>query len=147
MSTYSFQDVSAALVGPNAAISMGAGVGSAEEGISVSMTQDRNVMRVGADGEGMHSLRGNKSGTVTVRLLKTSPANAQLMAAYNAQQMSSALCGKNVITVRNSASDDLVTARECAFTRAPDLAFAQDGDIVQWQFHSIKVDYSLGEYE
>ncbi|MDI8107039.1 PfkB family carbohydrate kinase, partial [Salmonella enterica subsp. enterica serovar Anatum] len=40
---------------------------------------------IGADGEVMHSLHADKSGTVTVNLLKTSPTNKKLSLAYNAQ--------------------------------------------------------------
>ncbi len=35
----------------------------------------KNTMTIGADGEVMHSLHADKSGTVTVNLLKTSPTN------------------------------------------------------------------------
>lgn len=146
MSTYSFQDVNASLVGPGAVIDMGYGAANSEEGITVSMANDRNVMRMGADGEGMHSLRASKNGTVTVRLLKTSPVNQQLTAVYNAQSQSSNLWGKNVITVRNTTSDDIWACRECAFARMPDVNYAQDGDMLEWQFHAIKIDPVLGEY-
>jgi hypothetical protein len=36
------------------------------------MTEAKNTMTVGADGEVMHSLHAGKSGTITVTLLKTS---------------------------------------------------------------------------
>ena len=39
---------------------------------------------------GMHSLHADKSGTITVNLLKTSPTNAKLSVMYNAQSLSSA---------------------------------------------------------
>ena len=146
MSTYSFMDITASLVGPGGDINLGAGAENAEEGITISMANDRNVMRMGADGEGMHSLRAAKNGTITVRLLKTSPVNSQLTKLYNAQSLSSALWGQNVITIRNTQAGDAHAARECAFARLPDLRYAADGDIVQWQFHSIKIDPSLGTY-
>jgi hypothetical protein len=54
------------------------------------MTEAKNTMTVGADGEVMHSLHGGKSGTITVTLLKTSPVNKKLSLMYNAQSQSSA---------------------------------------------------------
>jgi hypothetical protein len=42
------------------------------------MTEAKNTMTVGADGEVMHSLHAGKSGTITVTLLKTSPVNKKL---------------------------------------------------------------------
>jgi len=146
MTTYSFLDVNATLVGAGAVIDLGAGSANAEEGITISRVDDKNTMLTGADGEGMHSLHAAKSGTVTLRYLKTSPTNAKLMALYDAQGLSSSLWGQNVITVTNSASGDATGCRSCAFKKAPDLSYKKDGDIVEWVFDSIKIDTILGTY-
>lgn len=139
-------DVSASIVGPTGAFSLGYGEATAEEGIDIVRAGDKNTMTTGSDGEGMHSLHADKSGQVTLRYLKTAPINALLMAAYNAQTMDSRLHGKNLITVSNSASGDLHAARSCAFKKAPDLKYAKDGDIVAWVFDAIKIDSMLGTY-
>ena len=47
-------------------------------GITVTPAGERSKMTVGADGSVMHSLLGDKSGTVSVKLLKTSSVNAAL---------------------------------------------------------------------
>jgi hypothetical protein len=146
MATYSFADVDATIVGAGGAINLGAGAGNSEEGITIALAEDRNVMRMGADGEGMHTLRAPKHGTITVRLLKNSPVNAQLTALYNAQSIASDLWGANVITVRNHRSGDVIAARECAFQKMPDVNFAQDGDMLEWAFHTLKIDPVLGDY-
>ncbi|SDI54169.1 phage structural protein [Pseudomonas panipatensis] len=146
MSTYSFLDVNATLSGAGAMIDLGAGSANAEEGISIVMAGDKNTMTVGADGEGMHSLHADKSGQVTVRLLKTSPKNAQLMALYDAQSLSSSAWGNNIITLTHSVSGDTTVARSCAFKKRPDLNYRKDGDIVEWTFDSIKIDGILGTY-
>ncbi len=88
--TYSFIDVSASLTGPTGSIDLGYGSANSEEGITVAMTEAKNTMTVGADGEVMHSLHAGKSGTITVTLLKTSPVNKKLSLMYNAQSQSSA---------------------------------------------------------
>lgn len=146
MSTYAFQDVQATLVGPTGVINLGYGAAVAEEGISIEMAGDKNTMMIGADGEGMHSLHADKSGTVTVRLLKTSPQNAKLSAMYDAQTISSALHGKNVITITNPVSGDVTTAISCAFKKKPALNYKKDGDIIEWAFDAIKIDSVLGTY-
>lgn len=146
MSTYSFQDVVASLAGPTGVLDLGYGAAVAEEGISVAMAGDKNTMMIGADGEGMHSLHADKSGTVTVRLLKTSPQNAKLQAMYDAQSLSASLWGQNLIVIRNPQSGDVTTARTCAFKKKPDLNYKKDGDIVEWVFDSIKIDTVLGTY-
>lgn len=142
--TYSFLDVNATLVGVTGIIDLGSGAGVAEEGITVEMTGDKNTMTIGADGSGMHNLAGDKSGTITVRLLKTSPTNAKLSAAYNAQTLSSTLHGQNVITITNPASGDTVVGRGAAFKRQPTLGYAKEGAVQEWSFDCIKIDETLG---
>lgn len=146
MATYSFMDVTASLTGPSGALDLGYGSANSEEGIVVAMSEAKNTMTTGADGEGMHSLHAGKAGTVTVNLLKTSPLNKKLSIMYNAQQLSSALWGNNVIVVRNTSSGDLVTARGCAFQKQPDFSNGKVAGIVAWVFDCIKIDELLGEY-
>jgi len=146
MSTYSFLNVQATLVGPTGTVNLGYGAALAEEGITVEMAGDKNTMVIGADGEGMHSLHADKSGTVTVRLLQTSPTNAKLQVMYDAQTLDSSLHGQNIITVRNPASGDVTTARSCAFKKKPAVNYKKDGATVEWVFDSIKIDTILGTY-
>ncbi|MCK1783442.1 DUF3277 family protein [Pseudomonas sp. TNT11] len=146
MATYSFLDVNATLVGAGAVIDLGAGSANAEEGITISRVDDKNTMTIGADGEGMHSLHAGKAGTVTLRYLQTSPKNAQLMALYDAQSLSSSLWGQNVISVTNSASGDATGCRSCAFKKVPDMTYKKDGGTYEWIFDAIKIDTILGTY-
>lgn len=145
-STYSFMDVTASLSGPTGEIDLGYGSASSEEGITVAMGGPKNTMTIGADGEVMHSLHADKSGTVTVNLLKTSPTNKKLSLAYNAQSQSSATWGNNVIVIRNTASGDISTARSCAFQKQPDFNNAKEGGTVAWVFDCGKIDQLLGEF-
>lgn len=144
--SYSFQDVSATIVGPTGFLNLGYGAAVAEEGITIDMAGDKNTMMIGADGEGMHSLHADKSGTITVRLLQTSPTNAKLQAMYDAQTLSSTLHGQNVIVIRNTASGDTHTARYCAFKRKPSISYAKDGKMIEWAFDALKIDSVLGIY-
>ncbi|MFT2253396.1 DUF3277 family protein [Escherichia coli] len=146
MATYSFLDVTATLTGPTGIIDLGQGSANAEEGITQIMGGNKNTMTIGADGEGMHSLHADKSGTITVTLLKTSPVNKKLSLAYNAQSQSSSTWGKNIIVIRNTASGDISTARECAFQKQPDFNNAKEGGTVAWVFDCIKIDQLLGEF-
>ncbi|MCG7367640.1 DUF3277 family protein [Pantoea sp. ACRSH] len=146
MSTYSFIDVSASLTGPTGVIDLGYGSANSDEGITVTMTEAKNTMTTGADGEVMHSLHAGKSGTITVNLLKTSPQNKKLSLMYNAQSLSSSLWGNNVIVMRNKASGDIVTARAVAFQRQPDWNNPKVAGTVAWVFDCGKIDEVLGEY-
>lgn len=142
--TYSFLSAQAELVGPNGRVSLGNGAGAAEEGITIAQTEDRDTMTIGADGSGMHSLHAGKSGQVTVRLLKTSPTNAILMAIANADFASPADHGQNTILIRDVQRGDAVACSFCAFRRVPDLSYAKVGNTVEWTFNSVSIDYILG---
>lgn len=144
MSTYSFLNVNASMVGPGGAANLAAGAAAAEEGITIEPVEDKNVMTIGADGQGQHSLVASDARTVTVRLLKTSPVNAILMAMYNVQRVSSALWGQNVIVVTDSARNDLTTLQACAFKKVPALNYQKEGGLVEWVFDAIKGDSILG---
>jgi hypothetical protein len=141
---YSFLDTYAAISGPSAAFDFGAGSDNSEGGISVVMTEDKNSMTIGADAGVMHNLHAGKSGTVTIRLLKTSPDNLRFSAAYAAQTESAANHGQNTITIRNPALGDHITCRECAFSKFADITYGKDGGEMVWTFHAGKIDFDLG---
>lgn len=144
MTAYSFLDVQAAIIGPGGSFSLGSDSGAAKEGISVSMLEEKNTMVVGADGTPMHSLRASKAGRITVRLLKTSPVNSKLSAMYSLQTLSSAAHGTNVITLKNNQSGDSITALQCAFSKLPDLSYAEESGINEWVFDAGIIDTTLG---
>jgi len=144
MSTYSFLNVNCSLVGPGGSINLGQGAGASEEGISIDPSEDIDTMTIGADGTSMHSLHANKSGSVVVRLLKTSPINQQLMLLYNYQTSSAANHGQNTITVSDSNLGDLVTCRNVAFKRSPVITYAKDAGFNEWTFNAGQIDRALG---
>jgi hypothetical protein len=144
MNTYSFLDVQAALEGPGGAFALGSGSGNAEEGITIEPGGDKNIMTVGADGSVMHSLRADKSGTVTVTLLRTSPVNARLQTLYNFQTTSSRYHGRNTIIIRNAVSGDVITCSEVAFAKALSNPYAVEGGNLAWAFHAGSIDTMLG---
>lgn len=144
MSTYSFKDVNATILGPGGAFSLGNGAAPAEEGITVEMAEDKDTMVIGADGAVMHSLHAGQGGTITVRLLKTSPTNKLLQVMYDLQTISSALHGQNTITIINAASGDVITGLEAAFRRQPSITYAKEGGVLEWAFNVGRIFGVLG---
>lgn len=144
MSTYSFLDVQCSIVGPGGAINLGQGAGSTEEGITIEPADDIDTLVVGADGTPMHSLSANKSGTVSVKLLKTSPVNAKLAQLYAFQTASGSNHGQNTISLNNNASGDSVTCQQVAFKRAPTLVYDKAGQMNEWSFNAGIIDRTLG---
>jgi hypothetical protein len=155
MPAYSFADVAMTLTGPggvvslgngtpNPAVSLGYGAGVDDAGITIEYEEDRGKLDIGADGQPMHTLRTNASGTVTVRLQKTSPMNAVLMDMYNYQTLSSLNWGQNVIVISDPALGDIITCNSVAFKRAPNITYAQDANANEWAFLVGQILPSLG---
>lgn len=141
--TYSFLDVQAAIIGPGGSFNLGSGAGATDEGISVDLKDDKNIQTTGADGTVMNSLNASKVGTVTIRLLKTSPVNAQLSQMYNIQAQSSSAWGLNVISIKNPTSGDSITATFAAFKKHPSITYDKEGRHNEWVFDA-QMDLTLG---
>lgn len=144
MAAYSFLNVNAAIVGPGGAVNLAAGAAVAEEGITIEPTEDKNIMTIGADGAGQHSLVASDACKVTIRLLKTSPVNALLMIMYNLQTATPSLWGQNVLTVTDSARGDITAVQSAAFNKKPTLTYAKEGGFNEWILDGIKADTILG---
>lgn len=141
---YSFLNFQCALNGPGGSINLGQGSGAAEEGITFTPNGEISSMVIGADGSGQHSLHADKSGKVTIRLLKTSPTNKLLSAMYAAQTASGASHGQNTISGTDTLRGDSITASQCAFSKAPDLTYGKEAGFLEWEFMAIAIDRTLG---
>ncbi len=142
-STYSFLDVHATYVGLRGVVDLGAGSGNSAEGITIERANDKATMTIGADGSGMHNLMGDKSGRITVRLLKTSPTNKLLAQIYNATTLNSNVYGNDTITVYNSKTGETHTATGVGLARFPTSNNATEGGIQEWVFNCLEIDSIL----
>lgn len=141
---YSFLNVNCTIAGPGGILNLAAGAAVAEEGITIEPVEDKNEMVIGADGQGQHSLIASDAATITVRLLKTSPLNAALMAMYDFQSQSSALWGQNVFTLTDTGRGDFTAAQKCAFKKKPTLTYAKVGGLMDWTWDGISASSILG---
>jgi hypothetical protein len=139
-------DVAASLAGPTGNVDLGYGAAVAKEGITIARNSDRNKLTIGADGSGMNSLNADRSGLITVRLLKIAPANAVLMQMLDAQQLSSSLWGQNTIVIRQLVSGDISTSSQCSFKKVPEIVYAEEGGLLVWEFDSINIGSVLGTF-
>lgn len=141
---YSFLNIVCTLAGPGGFINLASGAAVSEEGITFEPSEDKNVMTIGADGKGQHSLIASNAGTATVRLLKTSPINQALMLMYDLQSASSALWGQNVLTCVDTARQDLTVGAGVAFKKKPTLTYAKEAGMMEWTFDIINLNTVLG---
>ena len=141
---YSFLNVVATIAGPGGILNLAAGAAVAEEGITIEATEDKNVMTIGADGKGQHSLVASDAASVTVRLLKTSPLNAALMIMFDLQSASSSLWGQNVFTIVDTGRNDVTVLQSAAFKKKPTITYAKEGGMMEWTFDAISANSILG---
>lgn len=141
---YSFLNVVATFAGPGGILNLAAGAAVAEEGITIEAATDKNVMTIGSDGKGQHSLIADDSGTVTIRLLKTSPLNAALALMYDLQSASSSVWGQNVLTIVDTARLDANVCQSVAFKKKPTITYAKEAGMMEWTFDSININSVLG---
>jgi hypothetical protein len=131
--TYSFLDVQATLTGPGGSFDL-ASNGLAEEGLKYSMIGPKDIMTMGANGNGMHTLVGSNGARVEMSFLKTAPANAVLNHLYTYQSSSSAYWGQNQLTINNPITGDSVTLLGGSFEKQADNAYAMQANLLIWPF-------------
>ena len=144
MNTYSFLDFQCAINGPGGSFSLGNGAGVAEEGLTFEPSEPISTMVIGADGTGQHNLSANRSGKITVRLLKTSPVNSLLAQLYAFQTSSAINHGQNTIVAEDTARGDQITCEQVAFAKAPPIVYAKLGPFLEWEFNGVLMDRVLG---
>lgn len=141
--TYSFLNFNCSIEGPGGLITLGSGSGAGKEGITFAPNDDINNMEIGTDGSGQHSLNGNRSGTVSVQLLKTSTTNGLLMAMFNFQRQNPRFHGQNTISGIDSISGDTHLCQQVAFKRKPDMKQGDVAGMNVWTFDAVMMDSSL----
>jgi hypothetical protein len=133
--TYSFNDVTATLIGPGGTLILGAGSANAEEGITIEFLDDTDVMQRGADGNVVHSLIVSRAARAVLRYLKTSPMNSALNSMYNFQRSSSLYHGKNNLSIANPVTGDSYSGLQVAFAKGPSNSWGKEAALIEWDFN------------
>lgn len=131
--TYSFLAVQATLVAPSMSFDIGSS-GVAAEGIRLAMVGEKDVMTIGADGDGMHTLIASDASNCEVHLLKDAPGNSMMNALYNFQKTSSANWGQIQISIANNVMGDSIVLAGGAFAKQADIVYATEGVMNIWSF-------------
>lgn len=137
MAAYSFLNFQGAISGAGGSFNLGSGSGVAEEGVTTSLIEEKDLATFGADGTLMHTLRASNGGKMAIRLLKTSSINAKLSNMYNLQKGNPAVWGANTITVADVVRGDVATLSQAAFLKLPDVTWDKDGKMIEWEFVGI----------
>ena len=144
MGVYSFLDNSATWTGPGGTISLGSTSGAAKEGITIEYEEEVGHMDVGAGGAVQHSLHANKSGTITIRVLKSSPINQKISNKIAFQRASAENYGQDVFSIANLVTGDIVTCQFVAPKKFSALTYAEDAGMNEWVLNAGLIEPTLG---
>lgn len=136
--TYSFEDVTCSFSHPSvgAASSTGAGVGT----ISVSMTTDKTVHDLAADGTVMISKIAGKNGTVAITLQQTSELHKFFVKWYNYVDNSPAAEWASMnITIKSNNLGDSTVCTGVSPQKLADRPYQAQGQQITWNFMSAEI--------
>lgn len=129
--TYSFLDLSGALVHPSlgAYIFTGQGVGQ----VTVTMTQERTAHSLGADGTVMVSKMAGHNGQIQIQCQQTSKVHKWLTAAENAVYIADTdQWASMTATLRNTSDGTTHIITGMSFGKVPDKVYQAEGQMVTW---------------
>jgi hypothetical protein len=144
MTTYSFKDLTGAFVHPltGSFILGGGDVGLGQ--ISISMTTDRTVQDVAADGGVMVSYIAGDNGTVAVETQQTSDLHAFLLNWFNACKTAAdngdvSNWAAASISIRNLLDGSTHTMLGVSPGKVPDKVYQSQGQKITWTLPAARV--------
>lgn len=139
--TYSFEDVTCSFAHPGvgAASSTGAGMGS----ISVSMSGDKSVHDVAADGSVMITKVAGKNGVIALTMQQTSELHKYLLKWYNYIDISKLdEFASMVITVKSNNLGEETKCTGVTPQKLADRPYQAQGQQVTWNLLSAEITES-----
>lgn len=110
-----------------------------DEAVTVEMESDDYEDVVGVDGFVAVSKTRDERGTVTIKLLQTSPTNDVLSAHRMAGLLAPNGAGVGALLVKDRQGRSLYTAEHAWIQKAPDAAFARAAGAREWVIRCAKL--------
>ena len=95
---------------------------------------------VGVDGEGTRTRSANKSGKVTIKLMKTSSSNAVLSAISQAHELSPAGLGVLPLMIKDGLGNSLCFAAEAWVVKPPKVDYGAEVAERDWVFETASLN-------
>lgn len=108
---------------------------------SAKRTSDSQSLTVGAGGEGCFIKSADRSGEVTLTLLRSSRSNDILSALYKQQEI---LPVPQPLFAKDGLGTSIVSGVEALIKKMPDLSFAKDMSTVEWVFLVAELETFIG---
>lgn len=142
--TYSFKDLTGAFVHPlvGSFILGGGNIGLGS--LTVSMTTDRTVQDVAADGSVMVSYIPGDNGTISIEVQQTSDLHGFLLNWFNACKTAADLgdvlpWAAGLISIRNLIDGSVHTATGVSPGKMPDKVYAAQGGKITWTLPAARI--------
>lgn len=132
-SAYSFANVSATLDGRQVQ-----GAWDGDDAIVVSPGADRGTGLIGADGSGIFSISADKSATISIKLMHTSPTHRLLMQKMKRQQALGAGASSFPFQFMDTASGEGGSADKCFIMTAPADSKGKNAVVREWVLWAVE---------
>lgn len=109
--------------------------------LSAKRNEDSQILIVGADGDGCFVKSNNKSGEVTLTLLRSSPSNDILSALYKVQE---SLPVPQPLFAKDGLGTSLISSAKALIKKIPDLTFSKEMNTAEWVFIVHDLDIFVG---
>ena len=136
--TYSFTDVNVIF-----GIIELEGFASGDTVVTVVADEDQFVKEVGAKGDIIRTQTNDSSCTITVSLQQTSPSNAELLTAFNADRESGA--GVAPMIINNREANETLVINNAWITKYPDYNRGQNPNSQDWVFQGDFLTFTIVE--
>jgi hypothetical protein len=102
--------------------------------VKVSRNNDSFMLAIGSDGEAARAANADKSGTVTVTLMQTSPSNDDLSNLMSTDELTNT--GTGALFVKDASGRTLVSAVDAWIRKPADVEFAREITGREWVFET-----------
>jgi len=139
MKRYSFQDTVMVINGVEIT-----GWADGDDVIDIERRSDSVTDKMGADGQMMISVGTDKSGTVKVKLMQTSPSNAMLTNIMSLQEASGSLFVPVVVKFQDTYRQDLAIGTQGYLKKPSKLTRGAGGNTQEWEIVVERLDLAFG---
>ncbi len=109
--------------------------------ISAKRNTDNQSLVIGADGDGCFVKNNDKSGEVTLTLLRSSPSNDILSALYKVQELTPV---PQPLFAKDGLGTSIVSSAKALIKKIPDLTFSKEMNTAEWVFVVADLDIFVG---
>lgn len=106
--------------------------------VDIKQEEDDFVVVVGTLGDATRSKKNNKLTTITVRLLQSASANAQLSALSTLDQLASNGAGIGPSEIKDLSGTSLYFFAKSWIAKVPDVSFDVQDTVREWKIQGIK---------